>query len=267
MATEDEQRVVDTHAQSDHGAQPRGHGGHLDQSGQQTDGGQPGQQPGRSGEERQCHRRHGAEGHEEDDERGDHPDGLSRPGRFLLQDRRKLTAELDLHTRTLGRGTAGDERVQRRMTQVGGGAVVLQRRHSGAAVRGDCARGRERVGDRDDVRQRLEVGNRGRDGIRGAPRVDRGGLRVEDHHRGRAGPFGEPLAEEVDCLLRLDTGNLEGIHGLAADGAVRDGECRKEQDPAEDHQPPAPSGSPADPVQPVRHSPPSFWGSHETGTE
>ena len=192
-------------------------------------------EPDQRGADRQAHRDHRAEGDQQHDDGDEDADDLL-PARFLL-DRLagQVAAELEAH-----RAVAVDRRLrrlqpgERRLADLLGGLVVLD---VGVADGGVLGADLQRC-DLGDVRLVGDVGHRGLDrGRRGVVGQRRVVGRLE-HELGRgAGHGGEVGLEDVEGLLRLDAGDVEGVGGLAAPGGADaedgDGQHRpREQDQA-----------------------------------
>ena len=75
---DDEQRVVDAHADADHGGQLGAERRHDQPGGEQGDDGEADADAEQGGEDRQAHGEHRAEGDEQDDDGGEDADGLAR---------------------------------------------------------------------------------------------------------------------------------------------------------------------------------------------
>jgi len=136
------------------------------------------------------------------------------------------------------------------MTQVGGRAVVLDRRKRGGAVGRFRHRSGQRIGRCQHVVQGANLGH----GL-----LDPGSiLRVGDHpvgymkhqHGGGPGPLGETRLQQVDRRLGFDARNLEVVDGSAASDPI-DAHCGHGEDqPRTDDPEPPPISEPPNSVQP-----------------
>ena len=97
---DDEQRVVDAHAEADHGAEDQGELGDVHDGGQHADAGDADEDADQRGADGQAHRHDGAEGDEQDDDR--HADADELAARLLRRQQGEGTGQLDLHTIGLG---------------------------------------------------------------------------------------------------------------------------------------------------------------------
>ncbi len=100
---DDEQRVVDAHAQPDQDAQRRADRGNADRVRGQADRQQAGGQPGDRDRQRQQHGQQRAERDEQHHRRGDHPDGGADADRGPQRVLDRLPAQVDLQAGGPGR--------------------------------------------------------------------------------------------------------------------------------------------------------------------
>ena len=230
---DDEQAVVDAHAQADHGRQGRRRRRHLHDLAEDADDAQAGDERDDRREDRHPHGHEGPEGEEEDDDRGREPDDLGQVGRGLGQLLPDVGADRDLHAVRLAR--VGDVEDVLRGLLVHLARALLQRER--------------------DVADGLVLRQLGRAvGVEGADRaVDRvlvvlvvvvdlldrvlvGGLvelvavwRDEDDRDGAVGLLGELLVEQVGGLLTVGAREGEVVAGVLPE-RHRDSRKRDEGD-------------------------------------
>ena len=101
MPSDEEQRVVDPHAEADHAADHRSPARDVDQVGDQRQRADAEREAEQGHPDRQTHRDDGSERQEQDDDRGDQADQLADAGLRLLEREEQVAAELDLQGRVL----------------------------------------------------------------------------------------------------------------------------------------------------------------------
>ena len=211
------------------------------------------------GADRHAHRNHRAERDEQDDHREEEPDDVRVAALVAAEVVDDRTAELDAKSGLFGRCSSRLELLHGLGRQAGGALVVLHAYVADRAVlrheRGSDV-GRGRAEDLRHVRALAgsEVRLRLRD--RGLDRriTQRPALRLE-HDAGRPARLGgEPLLEQVLCLLRLRAGNRVHVGRLAADGLRPSADDDREQDPDPDRDPLAPRRGPAEPIEETCHA-------------
>ncbi len=251
VTTEDEQGVVDTDTETDHGPEARSHRRDLDPGGEKTDHGQADGQARQRRHEREGHGDQRPERDVEDDQRGHDADRLRRPGRSLLQERGQFTTELHLSARLFGRRCVGDELVEDVPSELRSRGVELNGRERRGTVGRDRRASRDRVGDSESRRHRLDPSNRCFD-PGGDPGVGHRTVRdVEHDHRSGAGALGELLVQHVEGLLRFDARYLEVVDLAGIDDAVDHPRADDRDEPHDDHEPAVPEGERSGPVQPA----------------
>jgi hypothetical protein len=109
MLGDQEQRVVDAHAQADHGRQRRPDRWDGQDVAEQADEAERGGQAEHRGDDRHAHRHQAAEGEGQDQHGGEQADDLAALGRRLGQDAAEVASDGDLDARLLGGGGGGED--------------------------------------------------------------------------------------------------------------------------------------------------------------
>ncbi len=229
-AGDQQQRVVDADAETDHRGHHRGRRAHVHGGGEQGDPGGADRQAGDGYDDRESGADHGAESQHQDQQRCDDADQLAAPAHRSGCGVGQLAAELDLDPGVTGRS---DGPFQRRevLHQVGVGHrhVVPHGEQGGVPVLAEPRRGHrdgvihlpESLGER--------TGHVGTDG--GAV----GGVH-DDAGAGVAGTRGV-LTQLVDADLGPRAGDVPVVLGRAADAAGEGEDTDRDQHPGEDRPP------------------------------
>ena len=231
VAGDDEQGVVDAHADADHrrdlgGEVRRRHGG-----GPQAERRHRGHDAGDRGQDRQAHGHDRPEGDQQDDRRGQQADTLARGHLDVLE---QVAAEGDLEPGVLQRlGLLGHRR-GRRVGRVVGGQV--DGGEGDGAVGGSLLRRVEGRGHRGDAGQRPDLVEVGAHGGRGGRSVEAGGV-VEHDGGGVVGQVGHLRAGQVVGLLGVGAGEAAAVGEAAAEGALGGEEADEGDHPEGDHPP------------------------------
>ena len=108
VAGDDEERVVDPDAQSDHQGELGGEVGHAQDPAHQPDQAESGPEPEQGGDDREAHREHRAEADQEDHDRGADADERGVADREPLRLLDRLAVQLDLKAGRARSGGRGD---------------------------------------------------------------------------------------------------------------------------------------------------------------
>lgn len=235
VSGDQEEGVVDAHAEADHGGKGRPGGRDCEEVADQTDGGQGDAEPDDGGDDRQTHRHQAPEHEAEDDHRCDDPDDLAGPGLVGRQCRADGAAGRGGDARVLG-GVGGVQDIAGDLLRQVAGPDVHQHRREGCSTvlrqqAGGLSVAAQRVGDGVDVRLLADLLHRVLDGLL-VGRVGQLPLAHVEDDRVDAVLLGrEPLGEQVLRLLAAGAGQCEVVAGLGAE--ARDG-----QDHGDEHQDP-----------------------------
>ena len=199
MSRDDEQRVVDADAESDHRPEVGGHGPDVDERGEQRDAGDADGEPEECRPDRQAGGDEGPECDDQDEHRDQQTDGVARVGVVDVRVVDERAAELHVEAGLRGRSGRGLEHVEPGRPERRREHVVLDRREP------DCPvlrrqRGGERTDRPDDlrrVRELLERADAVRDGGLVRRRRECPGAGLEHDRRARPGLLCEAAGEEV----------------------------------------------------------------------
>ncbi len=134
---DDEQGVVDPDPQADHHRQLGGEVRHVQNLGSQGDQPDPGPQSEQGGDDRQPHRHERAEGDQEHDDGGQHPDRGGEPKRRLLGRLDCLSSQLDLKVAGPRSLAERDHLIDGGRGELVGALIEVDGGESDAAVLGD----------------------------------------------------------------------------------------------------------------------------------
>ncbi len=225
MPGDDEQRVVDAHAEPDEHAEHGREVGDGHQMAEQHDarvGRAHGDQGGGDGQQAGGER---AEGEEEDHGGDEDADALREMDGGGFGEGDGGAAQFDLEPVALGRLRGVDDGPGLGDGDLVGGAVEGDRGVGGAAVLADLAGARSpvRAGDRADARQFVDRVERAGHGLFDVGGADGGSGGVPDHGVGVAAEVGEAAREEFGGPAGLGAGDLVvvGVRGAREPGRSR----------------------------------------------
>ncbi len=234
VPSDDQQRVVDAHAEADHRGDRTRPFGHVDDVGEQASGGEADTDAEQRRGEREAHRDQRPERDQQDDRSDEQswPLGADAGGLGVVD---RLAGELDLHTIGTCRGSQVDHLGCDIDRELCAGAVELHSGVAGRAVRRHLASAIRipRCDDADDVRHLSNTFDQwfgdGKDAGRchAIVVVDDNGDRV-------AGLRRESLVEKLDGGLRVRSGRQEVLLVLAAERRCRDVDRDQDEDPRSD---------------------------------
>ena len=250
MPGDDEQGVVDAHAEADHGAEDQGELGDIHHCGQQADPRHTDEDPDQRGADGQAHRHDGAERYEQDDDR--HADADELTARLLRRQQGEGTGQLDLHTIRLGPVGHGHGIVQllgRQLVERVGDVEV-----GGLPIGAHGRRlWRQRVGHAGDVGASRELLASPLDG-RGVPgAVEASGVGVEHDASGQSALAREAVGEHVGGVLGLDARHPLAVVELAAGAALQRDDDDDDQQPGPEHPERVTGAAAAEAVQECAH--------------
>ena len=250
MTGQDEQRVVDAHAETHHDRDDRGDLRHGEHTGHETDGAHPDEERDQRDHDRKAHRDEGAERDGQHDHGDEDADllaarlcgtGSQTETGVVLHLHAGVTGTLDrvlrllvlLRTDLLGVEGNGREC---------GGPVLAQGGPTGVVG----------ISDGDHVLALGELGDSLLDGSLGARLVETR-LGVEDDVRAVERFLRETVLEGVSSALRLRTGKAEGLVGSTAEGRVQHHRRDGNDDPCCEDTPWVAPGEVSEPVEKTRH--------------
>ena len=258
VAGEDEQRVVDADAETDHGGQRRRVLGDVAEGCEQAEqAGADGQRRQREpdGEHRGGRRAQRDEQHDEGHEQADALVAL----RVLVREVGDRAADLDLEP-TVGRrggGAADGFEVLGRELVEAHGVVDGGVRRAAVLAQGPRPRS-ERIGDAADVIERADASDRRLDHRGGRRLVEPTGVGVEHDAARRAGQAGEAGFDQLDRPLRFGPGDVERVGRLTTPGAVGADDGDRDRQPHEHDPGGTAGGRGAESVEDRSHRHPSF---------
>jgi hypothetical protein len=248
---DDEQRVVDPHADADHGGDDGREVRHVEDVGQQLHDGQADADAHHRDQDGQAHGQHGAEGDEQDQHGDEDAEALGSAALDELGPGDGLAAELEADTVAVG-GLGGLDHLFGHVDgHVAALDVELERAEGDPAVLGDIAGPLGRVGAEDahHVLERPQLLEQALD-----PLADGGVADVPiglvDDGDGVARPLGELLLEDLEGLGRLGPRDVEVGAVLPGRRGPEDAHQDEPDDPAHQDEPAPPK---AEPGQIVEH--------------
>jgi len=250
VPSDDEERVVDAHAQTDHGAQDQRELRDVEHGGQHADTRGTYEDAEQGGRDRKPHRDDGAECDEQHDDRDTHTDELA--ARRVLRERCKRTGELDVDV--AGTSTVGDGH---RVVELRGGELV--ERIGDVDVRGvpvgaDRRRlRRERIRDCGHVTSARKLGPGLLDDRRVGGVVEASVVGVEHDAGGLATLAREPVVQDVGRVLRLGARHASAVVELATDAALQGDDRNGGHEPDPEHPERMPGAATTEAVQECAH--------------
>jgi hypothetical protein len=261
---EDEQGVVDAHAEADHGAEDERELRDVHEGGQDTNGGGAHEDAEQRRDDREAHRHHGSERHQQHDDGDADADELA--ARRLLGQEGEGPGELDLHP--AGAGGVGDRHgvveLGRRELVQGVGDVEV----GGLPIGADGGRSRgERVRHAGDVGAGGQSGTGLLDGRRVARVIEPPVVGMEHDAAGKAAAAGEPVVQGVGGVLGLDAGHPFAVVELAARTALQGHDGNGDDEPETQHPERVPGAGATEAVQVCAHGILLGWGPATGGDE
>jgi hypothetical protein len=251
-----EQRVVDAHAQADHGRQGRPDRGDAQEVAEQPDEAERRGQAEHGGDDGHAHRHQAAEGQGQDQHGGDQADDLAALGRRLGQDAAQVAADADLDAGPPGRGGGVEDGAGQLLGDVPVGDVQQHGRERGGGVLAHQPRGG--VGER--VRRRGDVRGLGQRLVRGLDRLLVGRVGdlapgdVEDDRAAAVLLGREAAGQQIRRPLALGPGQAQVVARLGADAPDQQSHHHDEADPdRHDHGRPV-GAETTEPVQDTGHA-------------
>ena len=255
VARDDEERVVDPHAQADHRGERRRRGRHVRELAEHADQCERADETEDRCDDRQRHRRRGAEGEQEDHDGGGQTDRLALVRARLRQLLTGVAAKRHVEAGAAG-GIARVEHLLGLILREVALADVQRHRDVGdLLVLGEQRRSlvAERVDRPDHVGRVAQVLDRVVDRLLVARVRELSAMRLEDQRVAAVGLVRQALLEHVGGLRRSGSRERQVVAGAVAGRLTRKREARRGHDPDGDHEPVVAGAEPTEVVERTSH--------------